>query len=83
MAGEPREEKRDRAPIPSAAEYAGVGIQFAVSILLFLFLGRWLDEKLGTSPWLLILGVFVGFGASLYSIVSRLTRGRGGPEGRP
>ncbi len=54
------------------AVYAGLGIQFALSIILFLFLGQWLDRKLGTSPWLLILGVFLGAGAGFYSMYRRL-----------
>lgn len=72
MAQDPREDRQDRAPIPGAAEYMGVGLQFALSILVFLYAGRWLDEKLGTSPWLLMLGVLVGFGAALYSMVRKL-----------
>lgn len=51
-----------------AGQYLGVGLQFAGSILIFLFGGRWLDERLGTSPWLLLLGVFVGAAAGFYAI---------------
>jgi F0F1-type ATP synthase assembly protein I len=57
---------------PSASQFAGVGLQFALSIIVFLYLGQWLDRKLGTAPWLLIAGVFVGAGASFYSMYSRL-----------
>lgn len=54
------------------ARYAGVGIQFAGSIVLFLFIGRWLDGRLGTEPFLLLLGVFVGAGAGFYSMYRQL-----------
>jgi len=57
---------------PSASEFAGVGLQFAISILVFLYLGQWLDRKLGTEPWLLIGGVFLGAGASFYSMYRKL-----------
>ncbi|HEV7993617.1 MAG TPA: AtpZ/AtpI family protein [Gemmatimonadaceae bacterium] len=57
----------------SVSEFAGVGIQFAVSIIVFLYLGQWLDRKLGTAPWLLIIGVFLGAGASFYSMYRKLT----------
>jgi len=50
---------------------AGMGVQFLVAILLFLFLGKWLDSRLGTSPWLLILGVFSGAGASMFAMYRR------------
>jgi F0F1-type ATP synthase assembly protein I len=56
----------------SVSEFAGVGIQFAVSIVLFLYVGQWLDRKLGTAPWLLIIGVFLGAGASFYSMYRKL-----------
>jgi ATP synthase protein I len=57
---------------PSAGEYAGVGLQFAVTIVVFMFGGMWLDRALGTSPWLLILLVFAGAGAGFYSIYRKL-----------
>lgn len=43
-----------------AEPYLGLGITFTVTILAFLFLGRWLDTKLGTEPWLMLLGVAIG-----------------------
>ncbi len=67
----PEQEERD-TPTAGAAELAGVGLQFAGAILLFLFAGRWLDERLGTSPWLLIMGVFVGAGSGFYALYRRL-----------
>jgi F0F1-type ATP synthase assembly protein I len=56
---------------PDAMGLAGMGVQFLVTILLFLFLGKWLDARLGTAPWLLILGVFFGAGASTFSMYRR------------
>lgn len=62
----------------------GLGLQFVVVLLVFLFAGKWADEKLGTSPWLLILGVFLGFVLSVLSMYRRLTdAGRRGGGGRP
>ena len=61
-----------RTATPSAGEYAGVGLQFAVTIVAFMFAGMWLDRTLGTSPWLLILLVFAGAAAGFYSIYRKL-----------
>lgn len=66
----------------------GVGLQFAASILLFFFLGRWLDGKLGTGPWLLIAGVFVGLTAGFWSMYRRLVvdparKAKARDEGKP
>ena len=55
------------------ARYAGVGLQFAGTFLLTGWLGWWLDGKLGTSPWLLLLGIFLGAAGGFYSLVSRLS----------
>ena len=63
---------RDRREGPSPASFAGAGVQFVVSILLFLYIGKWLDAKFGTSPWLLMLGVFLGAGAGFYSFYRRI-----------
>ncbi len=48
-----------------------MGVQFVVAILLCLFAGKWLDARFGTAPWLLILGVFVGAGASIIAMYRR------------
>jgi F0F1-type ATP synthase assembly protein I len=53
--------------------FAGVGLQFAVAIVLFVLLGQWVDRKLGTAPVFLMLGVFVGGGAAFYSLYKRIT----------
>jgi F0F1-type ATP synthase assembly protein I len=57
----------------TAAQFAGLGLQLAVCIVGGLYLGQWLDRRLGTDPWLMITGVFVGFGASFYSMYRKLT----------
>jgi F0F1-type ATP synthase assembly protein I len=61
-----------RTPASQAGEVLGVGLQFAASIVLFLFVGRWLDEKLGTEPWLLLAGVLIGACAGFYSLYRQL-----------
>jgi ATP synthase protein I len=56
-------------------QYAGVGIQFGLTISLFALLGRWLDGRFGTSPWLLLLGVLLGFGGGTYSLLKKVSNG--------
>jgi len=62
----------NQPPTSNSAGLAGMGVQFLVAILLFLFVGKWLDSKLGTTPWLLILGVFLGAGASTFAMYRRV-----------
>jgi ATP synthase protein I len=70
---DPRTEGRHKIGTSGMA-YAGLGMQFVVALLLFLYLGQWADRKLGTAPWMLLLGVFVGAGGAFYSMYRRLTR---------
>lgn len=66
-------ERKIQATGFSAGDFAGVGVQFAVAILLFLFLGKWADARLGTAPVFLILGTFVGAASGFYSMYRKVT----------
>lgn len=69
MAGDDRNGSNGPQSLWTAAgEYMGYGLTWALSTLLFLMLGWWLDGKLGTTPLLMILGAFVGAGAGFYSL---------------
>ena len=57
---------------PSTSSYAGAGLQFAVSLVVFVLVGDWLDRKFGTTPLFLLLGVFGGGAASFYSMYRKL-----------
>ena len=58
----------------SGSEFAGVGMQFAVIIVGFALAGVWLDRRLGTSPWLVILGVFGGASLGFWQMYRMVTR---------
>ncbi len=57
----------------SGADFAGVGMQFAIAIVVFLFAGQWLDNRLGTNGLFTMAGVFVGGGAAFYSLYRKIT----------
>jgi len=85
--GEERGARRDppkgRGPAVSGAEFAGIGVQFALTILVFVFAGIWLDRRLGTTPWLLLICVFAGAAGGFYSMYRTVTRrGAAGSSGR-
>jgi F0F1-type ATP synthase assembly protein I len=48
---------------------ASVGIEFSISTLVGLLGGRWLDGKLGTTPWLMIVGLLLGVTAGMRSLI--------------
>ena len=73
MGRDPATPKNSRAKPTSPAVLAGVGFELAGCILLGLFAGQWVDKKLGTAPWLLILGVFIGAAAGIFNMYRTLT----------
>ena len=57
--------------------YGTVGLEVALSVVVGLFGGSWLDKKLGTAPWLTLLGVVYGVAAAaraLYRAARRATK---------
>ena len=58
----------------SGTEFAGAGVQFAATIVAFALGGVWLDERLGTSPWLLLVLVFGGSTLSFWSLYRRAVK---------
>ena len=57
--------------------YAGLGVQLAVSLLVFVLAGHWADRKLGTNGILTMVAAFVGFGGTMYSLIRTLNRQHG------
>jgi len=54
--------------------YAGLGIQLAVSLVVFVLVGQWADRKLGTNGIVTIAAAFLGFGGTMYSLIRTLNR---------
>ncbi|MFN2637614.1 MAG: AtpZ/AtpI family protein [Gemmatimonadaceae bacterium] len=57
----------------SGADFAGVGLQFAAAIVVFLFVGQWLDRRAGTNGLFTLIGVFAGGGAAFYNMYRKIT----------
>lgn len=57
----------------NVGSFAGAGLQFAITLVIFLFAGQWIDKKLGSSPIFLLAGVFIGGAGAFYSMYRRLT----------
>jgi threonine/homoserine/homoserine lactone efflux protein len=75
--------EKDHRPVPDAgprgvsgAEFAGAGLQFAGLLILAAFAGIWLDRTLKTSPWLLIVTVFLGAAVAFYTLYRKLMKGQ-------
>jgi ATP synthase protein I len=49
-----------RTWITEFGPYLTIGMQLAIAVVGFFFLGRWLDDIFGTTPWLMIIGLLLG-----------------------
>ena len=63
-----------KTPEPmNVGSFAGAGLQFAITLVIFLVLGQWIDTKLGSSPVFVLAGVFVGGAGAFYSMYRKLS----------
>ena len=49
------------------APFLTLGLQLALSVVVFFFLGRWLDNTFNTAPWLMITGLVIGIAGGFIS----------------
>jgi F0F1-type ATP synthase assembly protein I len=74
MAETPHKPTRDSKPTGEVSPWAlaGLGMQFGVAIIVFVYAGNWLDRRLDTAPLFLLSGVLVGGGGVFYASYRRL-----------
>ena len=53
---------------------SAIGLEMGVSVIVGLLFGYWLDGKLGTAPWLMIVFVALGFAAGVRALLSGVKR---------
>jgi F0F1-type ATP synthase assembly protein I len=54
--------------------YAGVGIQFTLTIFLLTLLGIWLDERFGTGVLLTVVFLLLGFAGATWSLIQQVLK---------
>jgi ATP synthase protein I len=74
---------RKANPMLRAARYTGAGLEFAVAVGLFTWIGHWADGRLGSDPWGTVVGALVGVAAGTWILVRPflLPPRKGGDEG--
>ena len=50
-------------------KYLGYGLEMAVGVGLGWWVGRWFDARYGSSPWGVLIGVFVGLSGGMYLLI--------------
>ncbi len=70
------DKKKDNFPekyndAKDAYAWMGVGIEFAIVVVFFTYLGRYLDRFQDTSPGFMIMGFLAGFAIEMHIILKR------------
>ena len=52
--------------------FAGVGIQYALTVLVMTGIGIWLDERAGTAPLFLLVFLLLGFVGATWSLIQQV-----------
>jgi ATP synthase protein I len=70
-----RENRQDRkAFFRELGKYSALGLEMALSVVIGLGIGYYLDKWLGTAPWLMILWIGFGFAAGVRSLYPAAVR---------
>jgi F0F1-type ATP synthase assembly protein I len=59
--------------------FAGVGVQYAGTILLVTLLGIWVDNQAGTAPLFLLVFLLLAFVGATWSLIQQVL----GPDKKP
>jgi len=52
--------------------FAGVGVQYGLTVLFLTLIGIWLDNRFGTAPLLLLVCLLVGFIGATFSLIRQV-----------
>ena len=63
-----------------AGSWAAVGIEFAIYVVLFFLVGKWLDGKFGWKPWGTAMGGLFGACVGMYMLIRRVMRANASEE---
>ncbi|MGE5246741.1 MAG: AtpZ/AtpI family protein [Verrucomicrobiota bacterium] len=68
-------DRQDRkALFRELGRYSALGLEMAISVVVGLGIGYYLDKWLGTAPWLMILWIGFGFAAGVRSLYRAAVR---------
>ena len=57
---------------PQYLRFAGVGVQYALTILILTLLGIWLDDRAGTAPLFLLVFLLLAFVGATWSLIHQV-----------
>ncbi|MDP2365120.1 MAG: AtpZ/AtpI family protein [Ignavibacteria bacterium] len=72
MALKPESDSGIAKSFREAGPYLGLGLQLAVTIVVMLLIGDWLDKKFGHKYLFTLIFAFVGISAGLYNMLKTI-----------
>jgi F0F1-type ATP synthase assembly protein I len=63
--------------------FAGVGVQYALTVLVMTAAGIWIDGRAGTAPLFLLVFLLLGFVGATWSLIRQVLGGDDEPEKKP
>lgn len=58
----------------NALSASSVGLELGLSVVISVLFGMWLDGKLGTTPWLMLLWLGIGLAAGFRGVLRAVRR---------
>ncbi len=59
------EEKKFAGTMKDLSPYLTLGLQLAITVVIFFFLGKYADAYFGTKPWLMVAAILLGAAGGL------------------
>ena len=53
-------------------KFSGIGIEMAVTVIIFLYLGKWFGNKFNHEQIGILIGVFLGLFGSIYNLIKQI-----------
>src|SRR5699024_9233780 len=63
-----------KSPLQAMALYSAILSQLVGSVLIGIFTGMWIDERLGTAPLFLIICLFAGLAAGIWAMLQTVRK---------
>ncbi len=69
-----------KSPLQAMAIYSAILSQLVGSVLIGVFTGMWLDEKIGTAPFFMIICLFIGIAAGVWAMLQTVRKFESGDK---
>jgi ATP synthase protein I len=73
----------DARTLKTLGQLSTIGLAFVFALVLGFAAGVWLDRKLGTSPWLSLLGFAMGLAAGVLNVMRTMKSVGAADRSRP